>query len=326
MEAKRRSVLEAMLGGGLTMLGGSAGAALPSGLVRVLVGFPAGGGTDVMGRAIVEKLRQRGNLKNVIIENRVGVSGILACEALKNATPDGATILFAPSASTVMPVLTYRRLPYDPRTDFAALTLTGTLQSTLAVSPALPVRTFQEYVAWVRADPRRGSFGTTALGSSTHFFGLTLGAAFGLPMEPVGYRGAAPLVADLTGGHIPAGTGGLSDFLAHHESGKVRVLLTSGTRRATSAPDIPTLAEMGHPQRATEGFYAFFAPAGTPRPVVEALSAELAAATMEPEVKGQLLALGLEPGVSSPEELAKLLREDIERWRPVIDASGFKAD
>ncbi|WP_052389554.1 tripartite tricarboxylate transporter substrate-binding protein [Belnapia moabensis] len=326
MELERRSVLKAMLGTGLVPLGGGARAALPSSLVRVLVGFPAGGGTDVMGRVIVEKLRQRGSLKNVIVENRAGVSGILACEALKNATPDGTTILFAPSASTVMPVLTYRRLPYDPRTDFAALTLTGTLQSALAVSPALPVHSFQDYLAWVKADPRRGSFGTTALGSSTHFFGLTVGAAFGLPMEPVGYRGAAPLVADLTGGHIPAGTGGLADFLTHHESGKLRVILTSGTRRATSAPNIPTLAEMGHPQRATQGFYAFFAPAGTPRPVVEALSAEVAAATIEPEVRSQLLALGLEPEVSSPEALAKLLREDIETWRPVIEASGFKAD
>jgi tripartite-type tricarboxylate transporter receptor subunit TctC len=328
MELHRRTLLHAASAATFASFGGlkQAQAALPQGLVRILVGFPPGGGTDVMGRALVEKLRQRGNLKNVILENRAGASGTLACEILKHATPDGTTLLFAPSASTVQPVLTFRRLPFDPRTDFAAVTLTGTTQTAFVAAPTLPIRTFQDYVTWVKADQRRGSYGSTALGSSTHFFGLMLGGAFGLELEPVGYRGAAPLVADLTAGHIAAGCGGLSDFLVHHQANKLRLLITSGARRSITAPDIPTIAELGFPERATQGFYAFYAPAGTPPAVVEALNYELGAATLDPEVKAQLLGLGLEPEVSAPDALARLVVEDIERWRPVIEASGFKVD
>ena len=325
----RRSLLRAGVGmAGLLAAAsdGGAQAALPQGLVRILVGFPPGGGTDVMGRTIAERLRQRGRLRNIVVENRAGASGTLACEALKHAAPDGTTLLFAPSASTVQPVLTFRRLPFDPRTDFAPIALTGTVQTVYVVAPHLPLRSFGEYVDWVRADRRRGNFGSTALGSTTHFFGLQLAAAFGIELEPVGYRGAAPLVSDLAAGHIAAGCGGLSDFLSHHEAGKLRILIASGGRRAASAPGIPTIAELGHPDRASVGFYGFFAPAGTPVPVVEALNAELAAATLDPEVKAQLLALGLEPEASTPAALGRLLAEDIERWRPVVEASGFKVD
>ena len=299
---------------------------LPAGIVRVLVGFPPGGGTDVMARLIAEQIRKRGNLRGIVVENRPGATGTLACEALKHAAPDGTTVLFAPSASTVQPVLTFRRLPFDPRTDFAPITLTGTVQTAFVVAPGLPVRDFEEYVAWVKADGRRGSFGSTALGSTTHFFGLILGSAFGIRLEPVGYRGAAPLISDLGAGHISAGCGGLSDFLTHHQSGRLRLVITSGPRRAISAPDVPTIAELGHPDKASAGFYAFFAPVGTPAPIVEALNGELSAATMDAEAKAQLLGIGLEPEVSTPAALGKLLAEDIERWRPVVEASGFKVD
>jgi tripartite-type tricarboxylate transporter receptor subunit TctC len=179
MSLHRRALLAAVP---LAMpaFGARAQGILPRGTVRILVGFPPGGGTDVLGRVIAEKLRQRGALKNVVIENKVGASGTVACEALKYAPPDGTTILFAPSASTVQPVLTFRKLNWDPRTDFAPITLTGTVQTCWVLGPQAPVKDFREYVAWVKADQRRGSFGSTALGSSTHFFGLQLARAFGL--------------------------------------------------------------------------------------------------------------------------------------------------
>ncbi|MDO9710685.1 Bug family tripartite tricarboxylate transporter substrate binding protein [Paracraurococcus lichenis] len=327
MHPSRRDLLRATGAGAATLaLPGAARAALPQGLVRILVGFPPGGGTDVMGRVIAETLRKRGNLKNVVIENRAGASGTLACEALKHAAPDGTTLLFAPSASTVQPVLTFRRLPWDPRTDFAPVTMTGTVQTCWVLAPHLPARTFEDYIAWVKADGRRGSFGSTALGSSTHFFGLQIAAAFGVELEPVGYRGAAPLISDLAAGHIVAGCGGVSDFLTHHKDGKLRIVLTSGPKRGVTTPEVPTIADLGHPDQASFGFYAFFAPAGTPAPMVAALNAELAAATLEPEVKAQLLTIGLEPEVSTPEALGRILAEDIERWRPVVERSGFKVD
>ena len=324
----RQTTRRLVLAGGLALpaLVRAQTGALPQGVVRILVGFPPGGGTDVMGRAIVEKLRQRGTLRNVIIENKPGASGTVACEALKHATPDGTTILFAPSASTVQPVWTFRRLPFDPRTDFAAVTLTGTLQTTLVLSLHCPAKSFQEFVAWVKEDPKRGSFGTTALGSGTHFFGLMLGEVFGMAMEPVGYRGAAPLVSDLTAGHILSGTGGLSDFWSYHQTNALRVILTSGPRRASAAPDIPCLADVGQADRATIGFYGFFAPARTPPAVIAALNAELAAATRDAEVTAQLANLGLEVETSTPEGFQTLVAREIERWRPIIEKSGFKVD
>jgi tripartite-type tricarboxylate transporter receptor subunit TctC len=299
---------------------------LPGGVVRLLVGFPPGGGTDVMARLIAEQIRKRGNLRSIIVENRPGATGTLACEALKHAPADGTTIMYAPSATTVLPVLTFRTLPFDPRTDLAPITKVGTVSSVLAVSPTLGVRSLPEYVEWVRADPARTSFGTTALGSTTHFFGLSIAGAYGLRLEPIAYRGAAPLVSDLGAGHVTAGTGGLSDFLSHHQAGKLRILVTSGTRRSSAAPDIPCIAELGFPDRAQDGFYAMFAPGRTPRPVLDALQREIAAAVEEPELRRQLAELGLEPETSTPEALGELLAQDIERWRPIVTASGFRVD
>lgn len=300
--------------------------ALPAGVVRVLVGFPPGGGTDVMARMIAEQLRKRGALRNVVVENRPGATGTLACEALKHAPPDGTTIMYAPSATTVLPVLTFRSLPFDPRTDLAPVTKVGTVASVLAVSPALGLRSLRDYADWVRADPARATFGTTALGSTTHFFGLSVAGAYGLRLEPIAYRGAAPLVSDLGAGHVAAGTGGLSDFLSHHQAGKLRILATSGTRRSSAAPDIPCIAELGFPDRAQDGFYAMFAPGRTTRPVVAALHREIAAAVAEPELHRQLSELGLDPETSTPEALGELVAQDIERWRPVVAASGFKVE
>ena len=299
---------------------------LPGGVVRVLVGFPPGGGTDVMARLIVEQLRKRGNLRGVVVENRPGATGTLACEVLKHAPADGTTIMYAPSATTVLPVLTFRSLPFDPRTDFAPITKVGTVSSVFAVSPMLGARGLRDYAGWVAANPGRASFGTTALGSTTHFFGLTVAEACGLRLEPVAYRGAAPLVSDLNAGHVPAGTGGMSDFLPHHQAGKLRVLVSSGARRSSAAPDVPCIAELGFPDRAQDGFYAAFAPARTPRPVLDALQREIAAAVEGPELRRQLAELGLEPETSTPEALGDLLAQDIERWRPIVAASGFKVD
>ena len=165
----------------------------------------------------------------------------------------------------------------------------------------------------MKADPRRGSFGSTALGSSTHFFGLQLGGAFGVPLEPVGYRGAAPVIADLSAGHIAAGCGGVSDFLTFHRDGKLRIVLTSGPRRGATTPEIPTIAELGHPDQASFGFYAFYAPAGTPAPVVAALRDELAAATMETEAKAQDI----------PYRLAKIPMAAVLRTRTLSETRGF---
>ena len=305
---------------------GRAQTGLPTGLpdkpLKILVGFPAGGGTDVMARFLAEPLKQRTG-QNVLIENKTGASGTIAVEALKNAAPDGTTIAYVPSASIVQK-LTMASVPFDPMTDIVPVTLAGTVQTAFCVSPTIGVDTLPQYLAWLKQNPTRHSFGTTALGSFTHFFGVMAGREFGIPLEPVPYRGAAPLVADLQGGHIAAGCGGITDFLEHHRAGKVKVLFTSGTKRATAAPDIPTATELGYPKLNILGWYVFFLPARTPAPLIDAWGRELKAVLALPEVNRRLVDLGLDVETSTPAEFTQRMTADLARWKTIIDSIGYK--
>jgi tripartite-type tricarboxylate transporter receptor subunit TctC len=299
-----------------------AGTVLPDKTLKILVGFPAGGGSDVMARFIAEALKQRTG-RNIIIDNKAGASGTLAGEALKNSAPDGTTICYMPSA-TVVQKLTMATIPFDPQTDLAPITLAGTVQTTYCVSPTLGVSSLKDYIEWLKRNPTRQNFGTTAMGSFTHFFGVMAGQAIGVPLEPVPYRGAAPLVADLQGGHVPAGCGGLTDFLEHHRAGKVKILFTSGEKRASAAPDIPTASELGYPSLRILGWYVFFAPPRTPPGLIEAWGSELRAALKLPEVEKKMTEFGLDVETSTPERVSQMMATDFARWKEILDSIGYK--
>ena len=237
--------------------------------------------------------------------------------------PDGTTIAYVPSA-TIVQKLTMASVPFDPMTDIAPITLAGTVQTAFCVSPTIGVSTLPEYIAWLKQNPTRHSFGTTALGSFTHFFGVMAGREFGIPLEPVPYRGAAPLVADLQGGHIAAGCGGITDFLEHHRAGKVKVIFTSGIKPTTSAPEIPTATQLGYPKLNILGWYVFFAPAKTPPALIDAWGKELKAVLMLPEVNKKLVELGLDVETSTPAEFSQRMATDLARWKTIIDQIGYK--
>lgn len=296
--------------------------ALPDKTLKILVGFPAGGGSDVMARFIAEAIKQRTG-RNIIIDNKAGASGTIAGEALKNSPPDGTTICYMPSA-TVVQKLTMASIPFDPQTDIAPITLAGTVQTAFCVSPTLGVSSLKEYIEWLKKNPTRNNFGTTALGSFTHFFGVMAGQAIGIPLEPVPYRGAAPLVADLQGGHVPAGCGGLTDFLEHHRAGKVKIIFTSGARRASSAPDIPTGSELGYPSLNILGWYVFFAPPKTPPALIEAWGTELRAVLKLPEIEKKMTEFGLDVETSTPEQVSRRMAADFKRWKEILDSIGYK--
>jgi len=290
--------------------------------VHVIVGFPAGGGTDVMARFLAEPLKQRTG-RNVLIDNKAGASGTIAVEALKNAAPDGATIGYVPSA-TIVQKLTMESVPFDPLTDIQPITLAGTVQTAFCVSPTIGVNTLPEYIEWLKNNPMRQSFGTTAMGSFTHFFGVMAGREIGIALEPVPYKGAAPLVADLQGGHIAAGCGGITDFLEHHRAGKLKVIFTSGTKPTTSAPEIPTATQLGYPKLQILGWYVFFAPAKLPAPLVEAWGTELKAVLALPDVQKKLTDLGLDVETSTSAEFTQRMTADLARWKTIIDSIGYK--
>ena len=295
---------------------------LPEGTLKIIVGFPAGGGTDVMARLMAEPLKQRTG-RNVIIENKGGASGTIGAEAVKNSPPDGSTIIYIPSA-TIVQKLTMASVPFDPLTDFAPLTMAGTVQTAFCVSPTIGVNTLAEYIAWLKKNPTRHSFGTTALGSFTHFFGVMAGRDIGVPLEPVPYRGAAPLVADLQGGHIAAGCGGITDFLEHHRAGKVKVLFTSGLKPTQAAPEIPTATSLGYPKLNILGWYIFLAAAKTPAAIVQAWNKELGEVLKLPEITKRLVGLGLDVETSTPEQVRERMAKDLAHWKNIIDGIGYK--
>lgn len=262
----------------------------------------------------------------IIVENKPGADGMLAAEALKNAAPDGRTLMISPIAVTVFAPLTHTKLRYDPIKDFAPVSLAVNFQMALAVGPGSPAKTFVDYIAWVRANPANATYGVPLAGGPTHFFGVMLARTTGVDLAVVPYKGSAPLANDLLAGHVPAGIIVLSQVIKHHEAGKLRILATSGSQRSSLAPNVPTFKELGLPQLSGTGWQAFHTSIGTPRPTIERLSAAIALSIKSPEISARLLSLGLEPIGSTPDELASRMAEDITRWAPIVKASGFRAD
>ena len=300
-------------------------ASAQDGPIRILVGFPPGGESDVIARLLVDRMTISLGAP-VIVENKPGAGGMLAAEALKNAAPDGRTLMISPIAVTVFAPLTHAKLRYDPIRDFAPVSLAAYFQMALAVGPGSPAKTLDEYIAWARANPAKATYGVPLAGGPTHFFGVMLARTAGVDLAVVPYKGSAPFVNDLLGGQVPAGITVLSQLLKHHEAGKLRILGTSGSERSPMAPDVPTFREQGFAAIEGTGWQAFHTRAGTPRPTIDRLSAAIASAIKAPEIGARLLALGLEPVGSTPGELASRVAEDAARWAPIVTASGFRAD
>jgi tripartite-type tricarboxylate transporter receptor subunit TctC len=310
---------------GVLGLAVAASAGAQEGPVRILVGYPPGGESDLIARLVVDRMRTSLGVP-VIVENKPGAGGMLAAEALKNAAPDGKTLMLSPIAVTVFAPLTHANIRYDPVKDFAPVSLAANFQMALAVGPGSPAKTLPEYIAWVRATPTKATYGVPLAGGPTHFFGVMLARATGVDLAVVPYKGSAPFVNDLVGGQVPAGITVLSQLLKLSEAGKVRVLATSGSQRSPVAPDIPTFKELGFAAIEGTGWQAFHTTAGTPRPIIDRLAAAITSAIRSPEVSERLLALGLEPVGSTPDELANRIAEDTAKWTPIVKASGFRAD
>ena len=315
-----RAVLFAIVG---LAFGAPAGA--QDGPIRILVGFPPGGESDLIARLVADRMRLSLGVP-VIVENKPGAGGMIAAEALKSAAPDGRTLMISPIAVTVFAPLTHTQLRYDPIKDFAPVSLAAHFQMALAVGSQSPAKTLHEYIAWTKANPARATYGVPLAGGPTHFFGVMLARATGVKLAVVPYQGSAQFVNDLIGGQVPAGITVLSQLLKHHEAGTVRMLATSGTERSPITPDVPTFKELGFPAIEGTGWQAFHTSAGTPRPTIDRLSAAIALAIKSPEVSRGLLALGLEPAGSTPDELASRLIEDTAKWAPIVKASGFRAN
>ena len=296
---------------------------LPERGIRIVTGFPVGGGTDDIARVIAAALQRR-LARPVTVEPRPGAAGIGVGEALKKAPTDGSVLAMIPSA-TLVGRLTTPSFPFDPATDIVPLTMVGTYSTAFAVSPRIDVASLAEYRTWLAtAGPGESRFGTASLQSLTHFFGLMVGHALDHKLEAVVYKGASPMVRDLVEGKIPAAASGLTSLLQHHRSRRVRILMTSGARRSRVASDIPTVAELGYPGLELVSWYAFFAPRGLPPAVSASWERELRDTLETKDVTDQLTQLGLEVETTSGEEFAARLAADMTHWRTLLDTIDVK--
>jgi tripartite-type tricarboxylate transporter receptor subunit TctC len=295
------------------------------GPIRILVGFPPGGASDQIVRLIQDKMKDALGA-SVIIENRAGGNGTIAAEALKNAAPNGKTLMIAPIGVIVFSPLTQSNLRYDPFKDFAPVSLAANFRIALTIGPGTPAKTLEEYIAWVKVNRAKATYGVPVAGGLAHFFGVMLAQATGLDLAVVPYKGGGPLAIDLMGGQIPTGFNVLSEVIKQHQSGKVRILAVSGSERSPVAPDIPSFRDRGFAAMQAGGWQAFFVPAKTPRQVIDRISGAIAAAIKSPDIYDRLLTLGLEPVGSTADELARRMAEDAAHWAPAVKASGFRAD
>lgn len=307
----------------------SAGAQEPKGPVRIVVGYPAGGSADVVGRAVADKLAIELKVP-VVVENKVGAGGRIAAESMKTVPPDGNTIMVGNIAVMTLAQFSFRKLGYDGTRDFIPITHAANFQLGFAVGPmtggGTPVATLGDFFKWARANPRDASFGSPAAGSLPHFFGVMLSKGAGVELLHVPYNGSAPLKTAIAGGQIASEVDTLPDLVEMHRAGKIRVLGVSGTQRAPQLPEVPTFTEQGLRDIAGLGWFGFYAPAGTPKPVIDRLNSAIVKSLSMPDVRERLSSLGLEPTGTTSEEFARIMAADAARWGPVIQASGFKAD
>ena len=293
--------------------------------VKLLIGFPPGGGTDAIARVLAEKLPgQLGT--TVIVENRVGAGGQLAAQALKAAAPDGTTLFLSHDHTISILPQVVKNPGFDPTKDFIAVAGFATFVNAFAASGGTPAKSVNEYVAWIKAQGGgKGTVGVPAPASVPEFLVRLIGQKYGLDLQAAPYRGSAPMMADMLGNQINAGVASIPDFIENHKAGKVRILAVLGGARQAALPDVPTFAELGLAGFEDVPYYGLFAPAGTPKAAIDRIADAVAKVVALPEVRERLAAMGLTVGYMSPQQLTSREQAYTQTWARIIKASGFVA-
>jgi len=327
--SKRRLVSNASLAALLCLaLAGSGAHAQPANKpVRLIVGFAAGGGTDISARFAADKLRGT-YAPTVIVENRVGAAARIAVDYVKNADPDGSVILFTPDFPLVVYPHSYKKLDYDPLRDFIAAATLSRSNLVLSVGPAVPesVRSVADFVQWAKSNPKGAFFATTGAGATPHFAGVMLARAAGIELTAIHYKGGGPSIQDLIGGQVPLSVNPVSEAQGPANAKKIRVLATTGAERTPFFPDVPTMVESGYKDVVISGYTGFFMPAKTPPQTVARFNAVVAGLLNSEEMRQSLAKLGSEALATTPEEFGQIIRRELERWGPIVKASGFTAE
>ena len=299
--------------------------AWPNKPIRYIVPFAPGGTTDILARVVGEKLALALG-QPVVIDNKPGQGGSAGATELARAAPDGYTIGGGTISSHAINATLYDKLPYDPVTSFAPITLYATQPNVLLLHPSVPATNVREFIALLKANPEKYSFGSAGNGTSQHISGELFKTLAGVRMQHIPYRGSGQMLPELLGGTLPVAFDNIASAIPHVKAGKLRALAVTTAQRSSVAPDVPTLAESGLAGYEISSWQAVFAPAGTPGPIVERLYTEIARILKTPEISKRLGELGLDLSGMPPAELAALVKADVPRLGKVVRESGAKAE
>ena len=309
----------------LTILAGSVSLAdAQTGTIKVLYPFAAGGSGDVLTRIVTDQIASALGTP-AIVENRTGAAGRLAGKAVAAAPPDGLTLLLASSPMMVIYPHSYATLDYDPVKDFAPVAATAAFDIALAVGPQMSAKTVAELVAFVKANPSQASYGSPGAGGLGHFGAVMFATSAKLELRHVTYRGSGAVLTDLSAGQLPMAVLPLGDLTEQHKAEKLRALASAGPNRSSFLPDVPTFKELGFNFEG-QGWYGLYAPADTPPDIVARLNKAVVEGLAKPDVKERIARLSLEAIPSTPAGLAARQKADLERWGPIVKASGFKPE
>jgi tripartite-type tricarboxylate transporter receptor subunit TctC len=296
----------------------------PTRPVRMIVGFPAGGPTDVIARLVAQQLSDSLG-QQFIVENIPGAGSNTASGQVARATPDGYTILAISTGFMVNPSL-YAKVPYDPIKDFAAVTLVAASPNVVVVNPQVPAKTLPELVQLIRDNPGKYSYAGPGIGSTPQLGGELFRLTFKLDLVHIPFTGAAPAVQATIGGHTPIAFTALPSSLAAIQAGQVRAIGLAATERAAQIPDVPTFAEQGIKDQEADTLTGIVAPAGTPKEIVELLAREIARSVARPEIKERLATLGFKPVANTPDEFAARLKLETEKWGKVVHDANLRIE
>jgi len=306
---------------GLALAGAVSAQSLQGGPLKIVVPYPPGGSSDRAARLLSERLSTEIGAP-VIVENRPGAGGRLAAQQVRNEGASNTLILANPAIMVVAPMV-FSNVGYDPAKDYVPVSQITNYEFAVAVGSAVPVREFNHLLAWMRANRDKSSFGVPATGSLPHFFALMIGEKTGVDAQVVGYKGSAPLVTDLIGGHVPLAVDTLDTLEPQHAGGRVRILAVSGAKRSPGAPDVPTFREIGIDLTAT-GWNTLFAPASMPADKVRLLSAAVARSMADKALRARFEAAKMQPVSANADRTAASLEAYRAQWAPVVQRSGYR--
>jgi tripartite-type tricarboxylate transporter receptor subunit TctC len=291
--------------------------------IRIVVPFSAGGGADIVGRAVATPL-SRSLGQTIVVDNRAGADGQIGASQVAKSPPDGYTLLVGSTGPMVISPALETRMPYDTLRDFAAITQLSTQPIALVVHPSLPVTTVAQFVALARAQPRELNYASAGVGNGTHLAAEIFSSITGVRMVHVPYKGTAPAVTDLIGGHVQVLFSSLPVMLAHIKAGKLRALAVGSDKRMPMLPDVPTMSEAGVKGFDASSWYGLFAPAGTPAAIVARLNSEVARVLGGAEIRELLLAQGAQPVGNSSAALTAHIQAELVKWQKAVRAAGLK--